>query len=150
MTSILLIEDDPIRGESLMQRFELEGLPVRGCRRLREARAPLLPLPPAVVSDVRLPDGLATECFVALPATVRALPWFFLTGYGSVNDAVAAVQMEGERYSSTSARTALAAGDMGKAAAILSRPWAIEGVVQRGFQRGRDFGFATANVPLGE
>lgn len=70
--------------------------------------------------------------------------------YGFSVDAVAAVQMEGERYSSTAARAALAAGDMARAAAILSRPWAIEGIVQRGFQRGRGFGFATANVPLGE
>ncbi|MDQ7746373.1 sigma-54-dependent transcriptional regulator [Hydrogenophaga pseudoflava] len=98
MTSILLIEDDPIMGESLMQRFELEGLQVSWCRRLSEARDALLSLPHAVVSDVRLPDGLATEWFVALPATVRALPWFFLTGYGSVNDAVAAVRAGAREY----------------------------------------------------
>ena len=70
--------------------------------------------------------------------------------YGFSVGAVAAVQIDGERYSSTSARAALAVGDMEKATAILSRPWAIEGVVQRGFQRGRGFGFATANVPLGD
>jgi DNA-binding NtrC family response regulator len=51
-----------------------------------------------VVSDVRLPDGLATEWFITLPATVRALPWFFLTGYGSVNDAVAAVRAGAREY----------------------------------------------------
>lgn len=98
MTSILLIEDDPIMGESLLQRFELEGLQVSWCRRLSEARDALSTLPHAVVSDVRLPDGLATEWFVALPATVRALPWFFLTGYGSVNDAVAAVRAGAREY----------------------------------------------------
>ena len=98
MTSILLIEDDPIMGESLLQRFELEGLQVSWCRRLSEAREALSFLPSAVVSDVRLPDGLATEWFVSLPATVRALPWFFLTGYGSVNDAVAAVRAGAREY----------------------------------------------------
>ncbi|PUE39049.1 sigma-54 dependent transcriptional regulator [Limnohabitans sp. Bal53] len=98
MTTILLIEDDPIMGESLLQRFELEGLQVTWCRRLSEAREALDTLPSAVVSDVRLPDGLATEWFVALPATVRALPWFFLTGYGSVNDAVAAVRAGAREY----------------------------------------------------
>lgn len=98
MTSILLIEDDPIMGESLLQRFELEGLQVSWCRRLSEARDALSTLPSAVVSDVRLPDGLATEWFVSLPATVRALPWFFLTGYGSVNDAVAAVRAGAREY----------------------------------------------------
>ena len=81
-----------------MQRFELEGLQVSWCRRLSEAREALSFLPSAVVSDVRLPDGLATEWFVSLPATVRALPWFFLTGYGSVNDAVAAVRAGAREY----------------------------------------------------
>lgn len=98
MTSILLIEDDPIMVESLLQRFELEGLQVSWCRRLSEARDALSTLPSAVVSDVRLPDGLATEWFVTLPAAVRALPWFFLTGYGSVNDAVAAVRAGAREY----------------------------------------------------
>lgn len=98
MTSILLIEDDPIMGESLSQRFELEGMKVQWCRRLGEARDALSSLPSAVVSDVRLPDGLATDWFVGLPATVRALPWFFLTGYGSVNDAVAAVRAGAREY----------------------------------------------------
>ena len=98
MTSILLIEDDAIMGESLSQRFELEGLQVHWCRRLGEARDALSTLPSAVVSDVRLPDGLATDWFVGLPAAARALPWFFLTGYGSVNDAVAAVRAGAREY----------------------------------------------------
>lgn len=98
MTSILLIEDDPIMGESLVQRFELEGLAVSWCRRLADARDALSSLPSAVVSDVRLPDGLATEWFVDLPPAIRALPWFFLTGYGSVNDAVAAVRAGAREY----------------------------------------------------
>lgn len=63
---------------------------------------------------------------------------------------VAPVGEAGARYSSTAIRTAIAAGDMEAAAAQLSRPWAIEGEVQRGFQRGRGFGFATANVALGD
>lgn len=92
MKSILLIEDDAIMGESLQQRLELEGLSVRWCRRLDEAEGELSKGHAAVVSDVRLPDGLATHWFVDLPAAVRAIPWFFLTGYGSVNDAVAAVR----------------------------------------------------------
>lgn len=98
MTSILLIEDDPIMGESLVQRFEIEGFRVSWCRRLSEAREALSSVPCAVVSDVRLPDGLATEWFVGLPASDRALPWFFLTGYGSVNDAVAAVRAGAREY----------------------------------------------------
>jgi hypothetical protein len=36
------------------------------------------------------------------------------------------------------------------AAAIIGRPFAIEGVVQKGRQLGRQLGFPTANVPLGD
>ena len=103
MKSLLLIEDDPIMGESLVQRFELEGFKVYWCRRLDEATTQLVQTltarpPVAVISDVRLPDGLATHWFVDLPATVRALPWFFLTGYGSVNDAVTAIRAGAREY----------------------------------------------------
>ena len=98
MNTILVIEDDAIMGESLAQRFELEGLRVNWCRRLAEARDPLDRLPSAIVSDVRLPDGLATEWFVDLPDKLRSLPWFFLTGYGSVNDAVTAVRAGAREY----------------------------------------------------
>jgi DNA-binding NtrC family response regulator len=96
--SILLIEDDAIMGESLVQRLELEGLAVCWCRRLDEAEKQLAQGHAAVVSDVRLPDGLAAHWFIGLPAALRALPWFFLTGYGSVNDAVTAVRAGAREY----------------------------------------------------
>lgn len=98
MKSIMLIEDDAIMGESLQQRLELEGLAVQWCRRLDEAERELTKGHAAIVCDVRLPDGLATHWFVGLPASVRALPWFFLTGYGSVNDAVSAVRAGAREY----------------------------------------------------
>jgi DNA-binding NtrC family response regulator len=98
MKSLLLIEDDPIVGESLVQRFELEGFEVRWCRRLSEASEALVSGFSAVISDVRLTDGLAAHWFLGLPETQRALPWFFLTGYGSVNDAVATVRAGAREY----------------------------------------------------
>jgi len=55
-----------------------------------------------------------------------------------------------ERISSTAIRDAIGKGDMARAAAMLGRPWAIEGEVLKGFQRGREFGFPTANLALGE
>jgi len=64
--------------------------------------------------------------------------------------AVSQVEALGDRISSTAIRDALAEGDIGLANSLLTRPWAIEGEVERGFQRGREFGFATANVKLGE
>lgn len=55
-----------------------------------------------------------------------------------------------KKISSTRVREAIARGDMSAAAAMLGRPWAIEGEVLKGFARGRDFGFPTANLSLGE
>jgi DNA-binding NtrC family response regulator len=98
MKNLLLIEDDPIMGESLVQRFELEGFEVSWCRRLSEAAEALPTGFSAVISDVRLTDGLATRWFVDLPEAQRALPWFFLTGYGSVNDAIATVRAGAREY----------------------------------------------------
>jgi riboflavin kinase/FMN adenylyltransferase len=65
-------------------------------------------------------------------------------------DAVEPVTEGAEKISSTAIREAVGAGEMGKAAAMLGRPWAVEGEVLRGFQRGRDFGFPTANLALGD
>ena len=97
--NLLLIEDDLILGESLVQRFEIEGVKVNWVRRLAEAQALLEHRPwGAIVSDVRLPDGLATQWFAQLTAEQRQLPWYFLTGYGSVNDAVGALHAGAREY----------------------------------------------------
>ncbi|MDO8249343.1 MAG: sigma-54 dependent transcriptional regulator [Rhodoferax sp.] len=95
---LLLIEDDLILGESLVQRFELEGVKVVWVRRLAEAQGQIEEPWGAVISDVRLPDGLATEWFSQLSPAYRLLPWFFLTGYGSVNDAVSALHAGAREY----------------------------------------------------
>lgn len=55
-----------------------------------------------------------------------------------------------EKYSSSAIRAAIASGDLAKANGELGRPWAIEGEVRKGFQRGREFGYRTANVALGD
>jgi len=75
-------------------------------------------------------------------------------GFGvSVAEPVAAPLEDGgagEKFSSTAVREALRAGHPEQAAAILGRPFAIEGAVQRGRQLGRKLGFPTANVALGD
>ena len=76
-----------------------------------------------------------------------------LSAYGTrLGFTVHAVEPVGgtEKVSSTMIRGALARGDMDEASRLLSRPWAIEGEVQRGFARGRAFGFPTANMSLGD
>jgi riboflavin kinase/FMN adenylyltransferase len=57
---------------------------------------------------------------------------------------------EGAKYSSTAVRQALRDGHPEAAAAILGRPFAIEGVVRRGQQLGRKLGFPTANVMIAD
>ena len=56
----------------------------------------------------------------------------------------------GGKVSSSEIRAAIGRGDMREATRLLTRPWTIEGVVERGFARGRDIGLPTANVALGE
>ena len=79
------------------------------------------------------------------PAAMRAYGQEL--GFGvSVAEAVA--DGSGEKFSSTGVRDALRDGRPQDAAAILGRPFAIEGAVQRGRQLGRKLGFPTANVAL--
>ncbi len=54
------------------------------------------------------------------------------------------------KFSSTGVRDALRDGRPEVAARILGRPFAIEGVVERGRQLGRTIGFPTANVALND
>jgi riboflavin kinase / FMN adenylyltransferase len=56
------------------------------------------------------------------------------------------VMMDGERMSSTRVRKALAAGDHQLVKRLLGRPYSMLGRVRRGNQRGREFGFPTANI----
>jgi len=70
-------------------------------------------------------------------------------GFG-VSIAGAVAGPGGEKFSSTSVRDALRQGRPQDAAAILGRPFAIEGVVQHGRKLGRALGFPTANVNLGD
>lgn len=64
-------------------------------------------------------------------------------------DAVAPVDEGGGPVSSSRVREALEAGDCATAARLLTRPFAIEGVVEHGDKLGRQLGYPTANIPLG-
>lgn len=56
----------------------------------------------------------------------------------------------GEPFSSSLIRQALQEGDIARANALLGWEWEMEGVVQKGDQRGRALGFPTANIALNE
>lgn len=65
--------------------------------------------------------------------TVEAMPTFLVAG---------------ERVSSTRVRQALAAGDHDLARQLLGHPYTMQGRVRKGDQRGRQWGFPTANIFL--
>ena len=54
------------------------------------------------------------------------------------------------KYGSTEIRKALQAGDVFHAAHMLSRPWIVDGIVQKGAQRGRTINFPTANLEFAD
>ena len=58
--------------------------------------------------------------------------------------------VSGLKLSSSAVREALKAGDMNRAAAILGRPFAIQGEVIHGDKRGRTIGVPTANIAMGD
>ena len=69
--------------------------------------------------------------------------------FGFTTEAVAPVAMRGETISSSRIRAALQAGDCDTATRLLTRPFAIEGIVEHGAKLGRTIGYPTANIILG-
>lgn len=98
--ALCLIEDDAIMGESLYDRFTIEGFDVdwhkdaaRALDRWQQARYA------AVISDIRLPDMSGEALFNRLVLDKPFLPPFiFITGYGSVDMAVRLLKMGANDY----------------------------------------------------
>jgi two-component system, NtrC family, response regulator AtoC len=87
---ICLIEDDPIMGQSLCDRFLLEGFAVDWQTSAAAAEKALHGRDYAVaVSDIRLPDREGGELFLAERERGGWLPPFiFITGFGTIDRAV--------------------------------------------------------------
>ena len=69
---------------------------------------------------------------------------------GIETETVAPLILDGDPVSSSRIRQALANGDTATATHLLSRDFAVQGIVQRGDQRGRELGYPTANLELGD
>jgi riboflavin kinase/FMN adenylyltransferase len=69
---------------------------------------------------------------------------------GILAETVQPVLLGATRISSGRIREALQAGDLAAATRLLSRDFAVEGVVQAGDRRGRELGYPTANMTLGD
>jgi riboflavin kinase/FMN adenylyltransferase len=65
-------------------------------------------------------------------------------------ETVGPVAFDGAPVSSSRIRDALQAGRPREAAALLTRPFAVQGVVQGGAKLGRTIGYPTANIDLGK
>lgn len=98
---IVLVEDDEIMGASLVQRLELEGADVQWHRQVARAlpaiRTPRKPLD-AVVCDIRLPDGTGEELYDTLTRTGHPPPFLFITGQGSIDQAVRLIRSGAVEY----------------------------------------------------
>lgn len=65
---------------------------------------------------------------------------------GFMADEVPEVRLRGQRISSSKIRQLLNEGRVNLARRMLGRPYGVEGVIERGVQRGRTIGFPTANL----
>ncbi len=98
--SLCLVEDDPIMGESLAHRLALEGL---DCDWHRDGKSALNALRQrsyeALISDIRLPDLSGEDIFQALyDEHVLLPPTLFITGYGSIDQAVRLLRLGARDY----------------------------------------------------
>ena len=97
---LCLVEDDEIMGESLCDRFELEGY---ACDWHKTAASALASLGKkdyaAAISDIRLPDLSGDEMFARLlKSGVQLPPFIFITGFGSIDTAVSLLKQGAADY----------------------------------------------------
>lgn len=87
---ILLVEDDPIMGESLRTRLEIEGYTASWAKTVEAARKALAgPAPDIVISDIRLPDGNGEQLLEWIHDQLdHPPPVLFMTAYGTIDQAV--------------------------------------------------------------
>ena len=118
-----LLEDDPIMGESLVQRLALEGTVVRWWTTGREALAEIeRARPEAVICDIRLPDMSGEDVFRAVADRDAAPPFLFITGYGDIDQAVRLIRVGRRRLSDQAIRDAGLPRSAFRIAAAAARP----------------------------
>lgn len=97
---VCLVEDDDLMGESLADRFALEGFSCDWHKSARSAAEGLRARRyDIVVSDIRLPDRNGDELFEQLQAEQPYVPpWIFITGYGTIERAIALMKLGAADY----------------------------------------------------
>ena len=129
---LCLIEDDEIMGESLLDRFQLEGFEVDWLRTLTSGKAALTKQHyGVVVSDIRLPDGDGGELFMQFKNEMSDPPPFlFITGDGTIDRAVALLKAGAADY--------------------VTKPFDLDRLVEKVREIIRPVGDATDPTPTGE
>ena len=70
--------------------------------------------------------------------------------FGFKVDATETLVLDGERVSSTRVRKCIEAGDFEKAAELLGRPYSLSGRIAHGQKLGRELGYPTINIKMGD
>lgn len=100
MSKLCLVEDDAIMGESLCDRFELEGFDVDWFQNAQEAFESIGRTPYGlVISDIRMPGMSGEQLFEqVLERYAQRPPFLFITGYGAIDKAVHLLKMGASDY----------------------------------------------------
>ncbi len=97
---LCLVEDDPIMGESLMLRFQLEGIQADWFVSAAEALVATENFDYSLLlSDIKLPDISGQEMYQTLLKRSSAPPsTLFITGFGSIDQAVELLKLGARDY----------------------------------------------------
>ena len=130
--TILIVEDDPIMGESLVERLSLEGYRPVWLTTGGEALGALQgQRPDLLVCDIRLPDMTGEELYHSLLPQLGGAPVVFMSGFGDVSQAVRLVRAGADDY--------------------LTKPFAVDEFLTRigDLLRSRGIGTGAAEAVLG-
>jgi DNA-binding NtrC family response regulator len=99
MPTLLIVEDEAVLARNLAKAFARQGFDVQHAAAIVEARRVLEATPiDTVLLDLRLPDGSGLDLLDTLVRADPDLPVIVMTAYGSVADAVRAMQRGARDY----------------------------------------------------
>src|SRR5438132_10557183 len=99
MPTMFVIEDEPVLARNLVRAFSRDDFHVVHAAGIAEARGIAADTPPDVaLLDLRLPDGSGLDMLDFLLTQDPDLPVIMMTGYGSVSEAVRAMQRGARDY----------------------------------------------------
>ena len=99
MKTILIIEDDVVFGRSIGNWLRKKGIDTAHVGTLSAARKELQAKEfDLVLADLRLPDGNSTELLEWMNGKYCSAPFFIMTNYGQVENAVEAMQLGAVNY----------------------------------------------------